>query len=102
MTVTKVIRYRTTPESADENARLVREVFAELSATRPAGFHYATLRLDDGVTFVHVATLEEGNPLESSPAFARFQSALAARCEESPMVADAEVVGAWGMPGIEP
>ncbi len=102
MTVTKLIRYRTKPASADENAQLVREVFAELAATQPGGLHYVTLRLDDGVTFVHVATLDGENPLEGSPAFARFQSTLAARCEEGPVVADAEVVGAWGMPGVGP
>jgi hypothetical protein len=28
MAVTKVIRYRTKPESADENERLIRDVFA--------------------------------------------------------------------------
>ena len=31
MTTTKVVRYRTKPELADENERLIREVFAELS-----------------------------------------------------------------------
>ncbi len=34
MPTTKVIRYRTKPEHADENERLVRDVFAELAETR--------------------------------------------------------------------
>ena len=102
MPVTKIIRYRTKPEAAEENARLVEGVYAELAAMEPDGFHYATLRLDDGVTFVHVATLEGGNPLDTLPAFVRFQAALAARCEEGPVVADADVVGAWGMGGLRP
>ena len=32
MTETRVIRYRTKPECADENARLISAVFAELAA----------------------------------------------------------------------
>ena len=34
---TVVVRYRTKPEHADENQRLVEAVFAELAATTPAG-----------------------------------------------------------------
>ena len=65
MTTTKVVRYRTKPEHADENERLVRDVFAELAETDPDGLHYATFRLDDGVSFVHVAVLDgEVNPLD--------------------------------------
>jgi acyl dehydratase len=96
MTVTKVIRYRTTPESADENARLVRDVFAELNEEKPDGFRYSTFRLDDGVSFVHVAQLDgDENPLTTSPAFAKFQSGLKDRCVEGPAPADATVVGTY-------
>jgi hypothetical protein len=45
MPTTRVIRYRTKPEHADENERLVRAVFAELVEEDPAGLHYATFRL---------------------------------------------------------
>jgi hypothetical protein len=58
MSVVKIVRYATTPEAADENARLVRDVYAELAQTQPDGLRYATFRLDDGVTFVHLAVLE--------------------------------------------
>src|ERR1019366_682137 len=37
MAVTKVIRYTTKPESADENERLIRDVFAELAASAAFG-----------------------------------------------------------------
>ncbi len=40
MTVTKVVRYRTKPECADENERLIRDVFAELADARPDGLQY--------------------------------------------------------------
>jgi hypothetical protein len=73
MPVTKVVRYRTKPECADENERLIRDVFAELAdVTNPMGLHYASFRLDDGVSFLHVAVIEgEVNPLQTSKAFAR-------------------------------
>jgi hypothetical protein len=96
MTVTKVVRYRTTPETADENARLVAAVFAELNEQRPDGLRYSTFRLDDGVSFVHVAVLDgEVNPLSTSPAFAEFQSGLKDRCVDGPVPADAAVVGSY-------
>ena len=94
MTTTKVIRYRTKPEHADENERLIREVFAELAEKIPDGLHYATFRLDDGVSFVHVAVLDgDENPLTSSPAFAAFQAGIGERCAEGPIPADATAIG---------
>jgi len=94
MTTTKVIRYRTKLEHADENERLIRGVFAELAQEGPDGLRYATFRLDDGVSFVHVAVLDgEENPLESSPAFAAFQAGIAERCAEGPVPAGATAIG---------
>jgi hypothetical protein len=92
-----VVRYRTKPETADKNAQLVRDVYDELAAQRPAGFHYMTLQLDDGVSFVHVAVHDEGaeNPLSTSEAFARFQSGLADRLEQGPEPTPANVVGSF-------
>jgi hypothetical protein len=96
MSTMKVIRYRTKPDRSDENAELVRQVFAELAAQDPGGIRYATLRLEDDVSFVHIAILEgDVNPLGSSEAFNRFQSEIAQRCEEGPTVTDATVVGAY-------
>ena len=96
MSVTKVIRYRTKPERADENERLIRDVFAELSNGSGERLRYAVFRLDDGVSFVHVAVLEGGeNPLATSVAFAEFQSGIGERCVEGPVAADAGVVGSY-------
>jgi hypothetical protein len=98
MTVTKVIRYRTKPESADENERLIREVFAELAKQNPDGLRYAAFRLDDGVSFLHVAVLDgEENPLTASAAFGEFQSGIQDRCAEGPIPADAAIVGSYRM-----
>src|SRR5580704_3532753 len=98
MPTTKVIRYRTKPEHADENERLVREVFAELAQENPAGLRYATFRLADGVSFVHVAVTDgDENPLTSSPAFAAFQADIGQRCAEGPAPSDATVIGNFGL-----
>jgi hypothetical protein len=96
MTVTKVIRYKTKPERADENERLIRDVFAELAKQNPEGLRYAAFRLDDGVSFLHVAVLDGAeNPLSVSAAFGEFQSGIADRCAEGPTPADATVIGSY-------
>ncbi len=98
MTVAKVVRYTTKPESADENARLISNVFAELAAQKPDGLHYASFRLDDGVSFMHVALLDgDENPLTTSAAFAEFQAGIKDRCTDGPAGTDATVVGSYRM-----
>ena len=96
----KVVQYRTRSDRAEENEALVAAVFAELDVTRPEHLRYTALRLDDGVTFVHVAEIntdDGSNPLAACRAFAEFQRDLPARCGESqPTVADGHVVGDFG------
>jgi hypothetical protein len=99
MTVSKVVRYTTKPECADENERLIQAVFAELARDQPTGLRYAAFRLDDKVSFVHVATLDgDDNPLTRSAAFADFQRGISGRCAAGPAAADAEVVGSYRPP----
>jgi hypothetical protein len=50
-----VARYTVKPGSEDHNAELVRAVYRELAALRPEGFRYATYRLEDRRTFIHIA-----------------------------------------------
>ena len=97
MTVAKVIRYKTRPDKADENERLIRNVFAELAKGEPEGLRYAAFRLHDGVSFLHVAIIEGENPLLSSDAFDAFQSGIGERCEEGPVPSDATVLGSYGL-----
>jgi hypothetical protein len=101
MTQATVVRYQTTPEGADENERLVRAVFAELAASNPGKLQYASFRLDDGVSFLHVAVVDgDVNPLNSSPAFSDFQADLKERCAAPPNPVRASVIGSYGF-GIE-
>jgi hypothetical protein len=91
-----MVRYRVKPTAVAENEQLVRDVYAELAERQPDGFHYGTFKLDDGVTFVHLATQEaEENPLGSVAAFARFQENLRERCDEPPVLVQLEEVGSF-------
>jgi hypothetical protein len=91
-----VVRYRTKPEHADENQRLIEKVFAELEELQATGFSYSSFRLEDGVSFVHVA-LEDATPgsvsLADVPAFQAFVAGIADRCDEPPLAMGATVVG---------
>ncbi len=97
MSNTVVVRYRTRPDKADENVRLVEKVYASLAEAGPGDFRYTTYRLADGVSFVHVAFFAgNDNPLATLPAFADFQRELPQRCDEQPAPSDATVVGSYG------
>ncbi len=93
-----VIRYKTQAESADENQALVEKVYEELSNRDPGGMRYATLRLEDGVTFIHIFMTDSEdapNPLSTSEAFSEFQRDLTKRCAEQPVAMTATVVGSY-------
>jgi hypothetical protein len=92
-----LIRYKTKPESADENQRLVEKVYEELAAKDPGGIRYATLRLEDG-SFIHIFTTDSDdtpNALSGIAAFAEFQRELAQRCVELPVAQAATIVGSY-------
>jgi hypothetical protein len=93
---TVVVHYQVHQEAAEANQRLVEQVYTELAATDPGGLRYATYRLADGVTFIHIATIDgEENPLASTAAFARFQEGLDKRCAESPFPSPATLIGSY-------
>jgi hypothetical protein len=93
-----IVRYRVKPSHATENADLVRAVYGELATQQPPGFRYATFVMEDGVTFTHIAFTEPEHtaPLPDLPAFQRFVSDIAERCEEPPQTTRlSEQVGAY-------
>lgn len=95
-----MVRYRVKPDRAAENAELVRAVYAELHSTRPAGLRYGTLRLEDGVSFVHIAETDDGSdPLASTEAFQQFQNGIRGRCEEAPVLSKVELIGSYRLFG---
>ncbi len=97
---TVIVRYTTHPHYAEENERLIRAVFAELAERRPDGLRYAATRLEDGVSFVHLATFDgDVNPLTTSSAFGEFTSGIADRCVQPPQATEGTPIGRY--PGPE-
>ena len=89
-----MVRYRVKPDRVEENEQLVRAVYEELHRAEPAGLRYATFRLDDGVSFVHIAESESASsPLTEVKA---FQKEIADRCEEQPVVTEIDEIGSFG------
>jgi hypothetical protein len=92
-----MVRYQTTAEAAEANRELVEQVYAQLHADRPDGLRYVTIRLADGVTFVHLSIVDaDENPLGQVEAFQKFQQGLAERLVEPPAVHEVTVVGRYG------
>lgn len=96
-----MVQYTTRPDQAEENARLIRAVFESLRQTAPAGITYASYRLDDGVTFVHVASIDDpaNNPLQSLPAFKAFTAGVKDRCDVAPVTSVLHEVGSYSARG---
>ena len=95
-----VVRYTTRPESADENEQLIKAVFTQLAEQMPEGLRYVAIRLDDGVSFMHIAVLDDdNNPLAALPAFGEFVSAISERCTDGPAPVNGTVLGAYGIDG---
>jgi hypothetical protein len=94
---TIMVRYTTSEAHSDTNASLVRAVFEELRARAPKGLRYASYRLPDTVTFVHIATLEvpDETLLTALPSFKAFQKDLKDRCVEPPVVTELSAVGSY-------
>jgi len=91
-----MVRYRVKPGEAERNEQLVRAVYEELHRADPAGFRYATFRLEDGVSFVHLAESEgPENPLPELAAFKEFQKDIADRCDEPPVVTQLTEIGSF-------
>ena len=92
---TIVVRYEVKPDRANENQKLVEQVFAELHELDLTGFGYAAFRLEDGVTFVHIVReVAESEPaLSEVPAFKFFVEGIVERCAQPPVAMQATVVG---------
>src|SRR5262249_60429734 len=84
-----------------ETEELVGAVYEELAANRPEGLSYATFKLPDGVTFVHVARHATDNPLPKTAAFQRFQAGIRDRCEEPPVATALQGIGSYRAFGEE-
>jgi hypothetical protein len=94
---TVVVRYKVRPEAVAENERLIRKVFEQLAVARPQGLRYQSVKLADGVSFMHVATVQarDASPLPALPAFRDFVAGIRDRCVEPPSTSEVEVLGTY-------
>jgi hypothetical protein len=91
-----LVRYKVKAARVAENEALVRAVFAQLDERRPEGLHYASFKAEDGLSFVHVASIEgDDNPLQALPAFKAFVEAIRERCDEPPVATPLTEIGRY-------
>jgi hypothetical protein len=97
-----LVRYKVKTDKAEENENYILKVFEELKQASPKGIRYASFKLDDGLSFVHIASIETddgSNPLGQLDAFRKFQENIQERCEEPPVAVDLNEIGSYGVFG---
>lgn len=91
-----MVRYRVKPGGVEENEELVRAVYEELTRRQPAGIRYATYRLDDGHSFIHLHESDDDSPaMGEFETFREFQRGIPERCEEPPVVVELTEIGSY-------
>ncbi|HEX5224165.1 MAG TPA: hypothetical protein VFW29_03445 [Solirubrobacteraceae bacterium] len=90
-----MVTYTVKPGREEENAALVRAVFAELEQTRPEGFRYAVFQVPGSRQFVHLYTGEgaASGTLQQLPSFQAFIEGAQDRHEQAAAFAEPELVG---------
>jgi len=93
-----MVRYKVKAAESERNEDLVRQVYEELHQSAPAGLRYATFALEDGLSFVHVASFDDDrNPLTDVAAFHAFQENMGDRLDEQPRVENLREIGSYGV-----
>jgi hypothetical protein len=62
------------------------------------GLSYATFKLDDGVSFVHIVSYgaeDDSNALVDLPAFKEFRTEIRDRCEVQPVTVELNEIGSY-------
>ena len=93
-----VVSYQVRPEAVAEHVRLIEAVFEQLRAEQPGNVEYKVVRLDDGVSFVHVSSADPpdgSNPLPELSAFREFGRDSAARVATTPVPTAADIIGSY-------
>ena len=94
-----LVRYTLKPGRAAENEELASAVYAALRRSRPQGLRYATFRLEDGLTYLHLVAHDEAddsNALTALPEFQAFVAGIRERCAELPVTTALTEVGSYG------
>lgn len=93
-----LVQYKVKADKAEENINFIKYVFKELKEKSPSGLKYVSFHQPDGVSFVHIASIEtqDGkNPLSESAAFKEFQKEIKNRCEIPPVAVDLNEIDSY-------
>jgi hypothetical protein len=91
-----MFRCKVKPDELARNLELLDAVYEELASVRPDGLRYATYQLEDKVTFIAIADLEDGpGVLQGLDAFQRYRANLEQRCDEPPVMTVLHEVGSY-------
>jgi hypothetical protein len=93
-----MVRYKVKADRAAENEGYVTRVFEQLKREQPAGLRYVTFKLEDGVSFMHIVSVETADgssPLGALAAFKAFTAEIRDRCAEPPVTTDLQEVGSY-------
>ncbi len=95
-----LVQYKVKADKAGENIEFIEKVFKELYENNPNGLRYASFSKPDGLSFVHIASIETedgSNPLSNSTAFAQFQKEIKERCEVLPVAVELTEIGSYNL-----
>jgi hypothetical protein len=94
----QIVIYQAKPEDADENQRLLEQVFAELQAKQPTDVRYLLARMNDG-TFVHLVFSDgAGQPsFAQLDSFKAYVAGVRDRIVAPPQQSEATIIGDYRM-----
>ena len=93
------VRAKMKEEHVAEAEAAVKRMFAAIERERLEGIHYASIRLQDGVTFLALLEVEDGveNPLPGLPEAQEFYERLPEWYAEPPEVGPGTVIGSYAL-----
>lgn len=96
-----LVRYTVKADQVAHNEELLRAVFDELHRVQPPGLRYATFKLDDGVSFIHLVCHDkaEHGPLPHLPSLRAFHDGLRERCDTPPVRTELVELGSFPLLG---
>jgi hypothetical protein len=91
------VRAKLKEEHVVDAEAAVKRMFAAIERERLEGIRYASVKLEDGVTFLALLELEDGveNPLAALPEAQEFYGRLPAWYAEPPDVGPGTVIGSY-------
>jgi hypothetical protein len=93
-----IVRYKVKKDRAEENIDYINRVFDALKQASPSGLRYASFVLEDGLSFIHIASIETAdgsNPLTGLAEFQAFVEDISSRCDEPPRPSVVEMLGSY-------